>query len=351
MPSNTNHPFRVLIAGSSIAGLSLALSLQKHNIDFLVLESHPDPAAPRAGASLAVLPSGFRVLDQLGCYADVLAAVNCSIDNFVVRDGRTGGGGGKVLTRVAHLEEHLVRRHGYPMVFFERAMLVGILYRRVVARGGRVLASKRVVGVRQAHGEEGVVVECGDGSTYEGSVLVGADGIRSTVGRIIGQAGGDGGLKRGEDGDDDDGGLPVQYRCLFGISERVPGVGEDTLHHVTNHGSSLFAASGPNERTYWCLFTRLEATYYGDALPPYDEKDEAETARQHGDDPVTEKVKFRNLYDRRIKSVSTPVHEGTLDKWYDGRCMVIGDAAHKVCMVIMSCSVPVRPWALASSTS
>lgn len=55
-------------------------------------------------------------------------------------------------------------------------------------------------------------------------------------------------------------GLPVQYRCLFGISERVPGIGEDTLHHVTNHGSLLFAASGPDDRTCWCLFANLGET-------------------------------------------------------------------------------------------
>lgn len=311
--SGNPEAFRVLIAGGSIAGLALALALERKGIDFLVLEAHAE-IAPQVGASLAVLPSGFRVLDQLGCYGDVMAAVNCTIDNFVIRDAD-----GAVLTRVADLQEHLVRRHGYPMVFFERRMLIEILHRRVRSPG-KVVTSKRVVGVRQH--ERGVVVECQDGSSYEGSVLVGADGIRSTVGRHILQTGG---KPKNQDG------LPVQYRCLFGISDKVPGIGEDTLHHVTNHGSSLFAASGPNDRTYWCLFTRLESTYYGDALPPYDEKDEVETVKQHGDDAVTETVKFRDLYDRCTKSVSTPVHEGALDKWYEGRCMVIGDAAHKVC--------------------
>lgn len=304
--------FRVLIAGGSIAGLALALALEAQGIDFLVLEAHGE-VAPQVGASLTVLPSGFRVLDQLGCYEDVLAAVNCTIDTFVIRDADGG-----VLTRVADLEEHLVRRHGYPMVFFERRMLIEILYRHVRSRG-KVLTSKRVVGVRQD--EHAVFVECEDGSSYEGGVLIGADGIRSTVGRHIVQA----------DGKSKQDGLPVQYRCLFGISDKVPGIGEDTLHHVTNHGSSLFTASGPNSRTYWCLFTKLGSTYYGDALPPYDDKDEAETAKQHANDAVTETVKFSDLYERRIKSVSTPLHEGVLDKWYDGRCMVVGDAAHKVC--------------------
>ncbi|ROW11443.1 hypothetical protein VMCG_01186 [Cytospora schulzeri] len=313
--SGNDKDFRVLIAGGSIAGLSLALALEKQGIDFLVLESHAE-VAPQVGASLAVLPSGFRVLDQLGCYEDVMATVNCTIDSFVIRDSD-----GSVLTRVADLEEHLVRRHGYPMIFFERRMLIEILYRHVRQKG-KVLTSKRVVGVRQDG--EGVAVECRDGSSYEGGVLIGADGLWSTVGRHIAQA----------TGKSKEGGLPVQYRCLFGISDKVPGIGEDTLHHVTNQGSSLFAASGPNDRTYWCLFTNMGSTYYGDALPPYDEKDEAETVKQHGNDAVTETVRFRDLYERRIKSVSTPLHEGALDRWYDRRCMVVGDAAHKLNPII-----------------
>lgn len=124
--------------------------------------------------------------------------------------------------------------------------------------------------------------------------------------------------------------LPVQYRCLFGISDRVPGIAEDAMHHVTNYSSSLFVSSGPNDRTYWCLFHNLGDTYYGDALPPYGEKEEAETARVHGQDAVTETVRFSDLYERRIASVSTPLHEGVLDKWYEGRCLVVGDAVHKV---------------------
>lgn len=94
----------MVIVGGSIAGLSLALALERSGIDFVVLEAHPT-IAPQVGASIAVLPSGARILDQLGCYDDVAALVNCSIDNFVIRDA-----GGGELIRVENLEEHLVQR-------------------------------------------------------------------------------------------------------------------------------------------------------------------------------------------------------------------------------------------------
>lgn len=102
--SGGSNDFRVVIAGGSIAGLSLALALERAGVDFVVLEAHAQ-VAPQVGASIAVLPSGFRVLDQLGCYADVLGLVNCSIDNFIIRDA-----GGAKLIHVEHLEEHLMQR-------------------------------------------------------------------------------------------------------------------------------------------------------------------------------------------------------------------------------------------------
>lgn len=98
-------PFRVVIAGGSIAGLTLALALEKNGIDFLVLEAYPE-IAPQKGASIAVLPNGFRILDQLGCYEDILAKVDRTTDNFIIRDSN-----GKVLIHVKDLEHHLIQRY------------------------------------------------------------------------------------------------------------------------------------------------------------------------------------------------------------------------------------------------
>lgn len=102
--SGGSSDFRVVIAGASIAGLSLALALERAGVDFVVLEAHP-AVAPQVGASIAVLPNGARVLDQLGCYADVAALVGCSTDNFVIRDA-----GGAKLIHIENLQEHLVQR-------------------------------------------------------------------------------------------------------------------------------------------------------------------------------------------------------------------------------------------------
>lgn len=62
-----SHSFRVIIAGGSVAGLTLALALEKLGIDFLILERGP-VIAPQLGASLGIHPYGANMLDQLGAW-------------------------------------------------------------------------------------------------------------------------------------------------------------------------------------------------------------------------------------------------------------------------------------------
>ena len=71
MESHTDQPFRVLIAGGGIAGLTLANALQRAGIDNLLLEAHNE-VAPLVGASIGMFANGGRILDQLNAYDDLL---------------------------------------------------------------------------------------------------------------------------------------------------------------------------------------------------------------------------------------------------------------------------------------
>lgn len=62
-----------------------------------------------------------------------------------------------------------------------------MLYRHICQKD-KVLTSRRVVSFDSD--EHGVSVECQDGSVHRGNILVGADGIRSTVGRQISELSG-----------------------------------------------------------------------------------------------------------------------------------------------------------------
>jgi monoamine oxidase len=63
--------FRVLIAGGGIAGLTLVNALQHAGIDYLLFEAR-SKIAPQLGASIGLGPNGSRILDQLGCYDEIM---------------------------------------------------------------------------------------------------------------------------------------------------------------------------------------------------------------------------------------------------------------------------------------
>ena len=63
-------PFKVIIVGGSITGLTLAHCLDRAGIDYIVLEKHPE-IHPQIGASIGILPNGARILEQLGIFKAV----------------------------------------------------------------------------------------------------------------------------------------------------------------------------------------------------------------------------------------------------------------------------------------
>jgi 2-polyprenyl-6-methoxyphenol hydroxylase-like FAD-dependent oxidoreductase len=80
-------PFKVIIVGGSIAGMALANMLERYGIDFIVLEKH-SVVAPQLGASIATLPNGQRILQQLGCL-DAIIKQGGPSDTMFNYDGET----------------------------------------------------------------------------------------------------------------------------------------------------------------------------------------------------------------------------------------------------------------------
>lgn len=60
-------PFKVLIVGGGVAGLTLAIMLESYGFEYELLEKHPD-VAPKLGAGVGLTPNGARILDQIGVW-------------------------------------------------------------------------------------------------------------------------------------------------------------------------------------------------------------------------------------------------------------------------------------------
>jgi 2-polyprenyl-6-methoxyphenol hydroxylase-like FAD-dependent oxidoreductase len=78
---------KVIIAGSGLTGLTLALMLEQLGVPYLLLEAH-ESCTPNVGASLAVQPQGLRIFHQLGILQDV-EAIYQPIGENVIADADT----------------------------------------------------------------------------------------------------------------------------------------------------------------------------------------------------------------------------------------------------------------------
>ena len=81
--STSPKPFRVIVIGAGIVGLSLSHALQLANIDHVVLEKH-NKIVSLKGAALIIWPAVARIFDQFGIL-DRITKTTAPVDNSYKR--------------------------------------------------------------------------------------------------------------------------------------------------------------------------------------------------------------------------------------------------------------------------
>jgi len=159
-----------LVIGGGIAGPVMALALQKAGIEASIYEAH-DHGPKGAGGGMSIAPNGLDALDVLGL-GDQLRAASAPMTGIVLQDwaGR-------------RLGEFRSPRGIAPMRFIMRMDLQGILLREACRRGIRIEQGKRLTHIDET--SRGFDARFADGTSASGDVLIGADGIRSTVRSLI----------------------------------------------------------------------------------------------------------------------------------------------------------------------
>lgn len=107
-----------------------------------------------------------------------------------------------------------------------------------------------------------------------------------------------------------------------------------STHTIIGDHFSWLILTGPGCRVYWFLFAGLDKTYYGDDIPRFNKGDEEKLVKEHWNDTINKTVKFGDLYARRTSSVLTALPEYVFKKWHFKRIITIGDAAHKVTLLL-----------------
>lgn len=158
---------RVVVVGGGLAGTAVALALRRHGVAVDVYEARgtEDP-----GAFLTVASNGMLALTQLGV-ADAVAEVGFALTSMRVLDGQ----GTELAVRPLDDAGSTVTR--YRCLF--RADLVSVLREQAVASGAVLHDGRRLVDWTER--ASGVTARFADGTTADADLLVGADGLWSTV--------------------------------------------------------------------------------------------------------------------------------------------------------------------------
>jgi salicylate hydroxylase len=163
----------IAIIGGGIGGLTAAVSLLQAGFDVRVYEQAR--WLSEVGAGINIGPNASRILIRLGL-GEECARVAFRSPHFHQRrwqDGRT-------LTRIP-LGDAIEAEFGAPHMIFHRGELHAVLAKAVPPE--RVHLAHRCVRVEQ-HGEK-VEARFENGATASADVLIAADGIHSTVRRIL----------------------------------------------------------------------------------------------------------------------------------------------------------------------
>jgi 2-polyprenyl-6-methoxyphenol hydroxylase-like FAD-dependent oxidoreductase len=157
-----------LVVGGGIAGPVTAIALRKAGLEAQVVEAYPN-SAEGIGGSLAIAANGLAALDLLDV-GDAVRAIGLPIAQTRMAIGR----GLIQLPTLDGVE---------PMRMVRRNPLHAVLHEHAVAAGVPFWFGKRLVAAETTG--QGVVAHFADGSEMTADLLVGADGVRSTVRGLI----------------------------------------------------------------------------------------------------------------------------------------------------------------------
>jgi 2-polyprenyl-6-methoxyphenol hydroxylase-like FAD-dependent oxidoreductase len=287
-----------LVIGGGIAGPVVAAAMRKAGLQATVYEAYPE-ATDGIGSALALAPNGMAALGIIGA-EEAVRRIALPITATAMSVA------GKNLGDLPTLNDLP------PLQMVDRGDLHRVLRDAAGAAGVTFVHGRRLVGVDEHN--DGVTAHFADGSTAEADIMIGADGVRSTVRSLIDpnapQAGYTGLLGFGGLVDADVDAHPGTMTFAFGTRAYY-------LYWTTPEGKVAWGANLPS-REYLTLSQAR-------AVPA---EDWLRTLRETyaGDNPGEQLAQGTTAESLEVLGaihIMPPVPH-----WYRGRMVLVGDAVH-----------------------
>lgn len=291
-----------LVVGGGIAGPAAAIALKKAGIEPTVYEAHPT-GANGVGVFLTLASNGIdalRVLDAdkaavAGGFATPATRLR-SYTGKLLGETRTGG----------------VLSDGTTSQTLKRADLYRALREEALARGIRIEHGKRLVSAEETG--DSVRAVFADGGEAVGDVLIGCDGVHSTVRRII-----------------DPSAPSPTYTGLLTTGGYAHGVQVETepgsYEMIFGKRAFFGYALAPDGEVWWFAnVPRRDEPARGELQAVSGEERRSQLLRLFADDAGPAVALIRATPEvMPMSAIHTIPH---LPVWHRGRIVVIGDAAH-----------------------
>ncbi|ORZ08744.1 hypothetical protein BCR41DRAFT_388476 [Lobosporangium transversale] len=161
---------KVMIVGAGIGGLFLGMLLESLGCPYHIYERATEHRA--LGSVLALGANVLPVFEQLGLLQQIEEiSLPCYSMELYRHD----------MTLFKSIETDSVKETGYESLLFERPKLYDVLLKQIPSE--KITMGKRVLKIEEK--DDQVIIHCADNTSFEGDIVVGADGAYSSVRQSI----------------------------------------------------------------------------------------------------------------------------------------------------------------------
>jgi 2-polyprenyl-6-methoxyphenol hydroxylase-like FAD-dependent oxidoreductase len=197
-----------------------------------------------------------------------------------------------------------------------------LLYTRLPEQQTRILTGKKVVSIETK--ADGVKVLCSDGTSEEGSLVIGCDGVHSPVRGMMRALA----AKTSSPLPDPEAPMRARYHALaFHVRPCVEPWEPGHMWEVRDGKYCMQFFMYEKEGVVGVFRGRPSPT---DKYTRYTDEDVDAFANEIMDHPVKKDVKIKDLWEARTWAAMVNLEEGMLKQWHWDRIVLLGDSAHKM---------------------